>query len=424
MKILILTLGSRGDVQPFVALGVGLKKAAHEVTICTSSSFEKMIQEQGLNYAYMNDELTKLAGTQTGRSAIESASHPLSLIKTVIELSQQMKQFQRQMLEEEWQAAQGAEVIIYHPKALGGYHLAEKLNVPALMALPLPFYVPTAAFPNPLLPDLKLGKWYNKLTYKIVVLLNSLQQGIINDWRKKVLNLPDFPLFSNELVRKNGQPVPVLHAYSSHVLPEPADWPDTAITTGYWFLETSKTWQPPADLVEFLAAGPPPVYIGFGSMAGRDPARLTGIVLEALAQTGQRGILAKGWGGLEATTLPETVFQLDAVPHDWLFPQVAAVVHHGGVGTTAAGLRAGKPTIICPFFGDQPFWGRRVFELGVGPRPILQKQLTVENLTAAIQQAATNEKIQQAAANLGEKICSENGVKQAINFIHRYFKCQ
>jgi sterol 3beta-glucosyltransferase len=170
-------------------------------------------------------------------------------------------------------------------------------------------------------------------------------------------------------------------------------------------------------LVEFLVAGSPPVYVGFGSMAGRNPEKVTQIVFESLARSGQRGVIATGWGGLAVSDLPDNLFKIESIPHDWLFPQMVAVVHHGGAGTTAAGLRAGKPTVICPFFGDQPFWGRRVFELGVGPEPIPHKKLSVEKLANAIQVAVSDDDIRKRAAGLGEKIRAENGIARAVDFI-------
>ncbi len=214
--------------------------------------------------------------------------------------------------------------------------------------------------------------------------------------------------------------MPVLYSFSEHVVPRPDDWPETTVATGYWFLEQDETWQPPAALVQFLAAGPPPVYVGFGSMAGKDPARLTRIVLDALEQSGQRGLLATGWGGLAVEDLPENLFAIDSAPHDWLFPRVSAVVHHGGAGTTAAGLRAGKPTLISPFMGDQPFWGQRVCEQGVGPKPIPQKQLSADALATAIHQLTHDQDMRQRATALGQKLRAENGVARAVAWIEEH----
>jgi sterol 3beta-glucosyltransferase len=168
-----------------------------------------------------------------------------------------------------------------------------------------------------------------------------------------------------------------------------------------------------------LEEGEAPIYFGFGSMAGRNPERLTRIVIEALKYTNMRGIIASGWGGLKPDDLPKTIFTIEKAPHDWLFPRMAAVVHHGGAGTTAAGLRAGCPTIICPFFGDQPFWGQRVHALGVGSQPIPQKKLTVEKLSITIREVMTNPGIRQNAKELCEKIRKEDGIANTISIIER-----
>jgi sterol 3beta-glucosyltransferase len=175
-------------------------------------------------------------------------------------------------------------------------------------------------------------------------------------------------------------------------------------------------------LLDFLDRGAPPVYIGFGSMGSRNPEQTADLVLQAISMTGQRAILQSGWGGLSKTDLPDTVFIVDSISHSWLFPRVAAVVHHGGAGTTAAGLRAGVPTIIIPFFGDQPFWGRRVAELGVGTDPIPRKQLTSKRLAAAIHRAVNDRSIIQQAADLGEKIRAEDGITKVVNIIQKIEK--
>jgi sterol 3beta-glucosyltransferase len=410
MRIVILTAGSRGDVQPFVALGRGLKTAGHEVTLVTAGTFEKFVKDNDLQFGYLNDDLLKLKDTSEGRQALEGGGNKLALIKKV-------KPMLREMLSDAWKASQQAEVIIYHPKALGGYHIAEKLNIPAFMSIPLPIYTPTAAFPLPILPpNIRLGGWFNHQSYSLLKLVSAPYVGIINEWREQTLGLPHRKY--DELVRADGSPIPVLYSYSSHVIPRPADWPDWVTTTGYWFLDDQTNWQPPADLVRFIESGTPPIYIGFGSMAGSDPAAKAKVVLEALAQSKQRGVIAIGWGGLEITQLPENVYVLDEAPHEWLFPRMGAVVHHGGAGTTAAGLRAGKPTVICPFIGDQPFWGQRVYELGVGTKPIPQKKLTVEKLAAAICTALTDNGMHQRAEALSLKLRTEDGIGSAVDIIN------
>jgi UDP:flavonoid glycosyltransferase YjiC (YdhE family) len=202
-------------------------------------------------------------------------------------------------------------------------------------------------------------------------------------------------------------------------VPFPKDWDDFMHVTGYWFLEPPAGWEPPVDLMNFLQSGPPPIYIGFGSIPSSKPEETADLVMQALARTGQRGVLSSGWGGLKKETLPETVFMIGSMPHSWLLPQMAAVVHHGGVGTTAAGLRAGIPAIVTPFFGDQPFWAQRVYELGVGPRPIPRRRLTVERLSESIRSALSDRAMQARAASLGEFIRAENGIARAVAVIEQ-----
>jgi sterol 3beta-glucosyltransferase len=214
--------------------------------------------------------------------------------------------------------------------------------------------------------------------------------------------------------------LPLLYCYSPSIVPAASDWNNCNHVTGCWFLDREAEWQPPCELVDFLQAGPAPVYVGFGSMHSSNPQEVTEMVLQALARAKQRGILQTGRGGLSNADLPDDVFAVNSIPHDWLFPQMAAVVHHGGSGTTAAGLRAGMPTVIIPFFADQPFWGARVFELGAGPAPIPKKRLTLERLADAIRAATCDEVIRGRASALGERIRAEDGVTQAVEVLQRY----
>ncbi|WP_435011750.1 glycosyltransferase [Tundrisphaera lichenicola] len=419
MNLFLLTIGTRGDVQPFVALGRALQRLGHEVTVCTSSGFGRFVEEHGLRYAHLNNDILDLVDSEAGRKAMGGAG-PLDSLRWIVEAARLFKPIFRRALAEEWEAARGAEAIIYHPQAVGGYHIAEALGIPGIMADPLPTWVPTAAFPNLVLPDLKLGGWYNRLTYRMMpVLTRAMYGSVVTRWRREVLGLGRRPLFADELTRPDGQPMPILLGFSPSVVPRPPDWPANVEVTGYWILDEEADWEPPSGLREFLDAGPPPVFVGFGSMAGRDPARTTRIVLEALNRAGQRGVIATGWGGLGPDDAPADVFVVDSVPYDWLFPRVAAVVHHGGAGTTAAGLRAGRPSILCPFVADQPFWGRRVASLGAGPPPIPQSRLNAIDLAAAIRVAITDDRIRERAANLGDQLRGEDGAATAAALINR-----
>ncbi|MEO0683769.1 MAG: glycosyltransferase, partial [Cyanobacteria bacterium J06649_11] len=411
--------GSRGDVQPYVALGRGLKKAGHSVTICTCSSFESFITEHDLNYGYMNDDFIKLVDSEAGREAMESGGNFFSLIKTMLKLLKESKALTIEMLKDSWNAAQAAkpDIIIFHPKAMAGSHIAEKLRVPVVMAVPIPLIVPTAEYVAIGFPDLKLGGWYNKFSYVLLHKGYHTYDDVINEFRQNVLGIDKIPKSISPIQMANGKPIPVLYGYSELISPRPKDWTNTTHITGYWFLDEKDDWQPPTELIDFLEAGEKPVYIGFGSMAGRNPQRMANIVIDALQKAKVRGIIATGWGGLDAGNLPETIFKIDKAPHSWLFPRVSAVVHHGGAGTTAAGLRAGKPTIICPFLVDQFYWGEQVYALGVGSKAIPQKKLTANKLAEAILEVTTNKVIRQNAETLGQKIREEDGIKNAIAII-------
>ena len=423
MKIFMVTMGTRGDVQPFIALGQGLKRAGHEITLCTHERFRPFIEERGLAYGYMGDEILKFIGNDAVREVIDDREGVVDLARTLLKFHKQIKPMIRLMLDEEWAAVQdGVEAIIYNPRAYGGYHLAEKLGVPGIMATPFPAYVPTRDFPLFAMPGWRLGGGYNRLTYAMVPLGLASYAGMINQWRKEALDLPPRPRFDNQLKGPDGRPILGLHCYSPSVQPTPADWPESIITTGYWFLDRQEPWRPPDDLLEFLEAGPPPVYVGFGSMVGSKPEKLGRISLEALALSGQRGLMGLGWGGLKAANLPKNVFKIETAPHDWLFPRMAAVVHHGGAGTTAAGLRAGKATVTVPFIGDQFFWAKRLQELGVGPPPVPKKKLKAERLAQAIRVAVSDEEIRRRAGALGEQIRAEDGIGTAIDFIHRHLE--
>ncbi|WDP93356.1 MAG: glycosyltransferase family 1 protein [Desulfobacter sp.] len=423
MKIFIATYGSRGDVQPYVALGQGLQAAGHRVILGTSERFRDFVQDRGLEYGYMNDSLLGLLDTDQGRDLLENTRNIFHVLKQNIRLGKEIYPMQTAQMRETWEIAARwrPDFILYHPKAGAAPHIAEKLGIGCALATPIPMFVPTAEQPFIILPDLKLGGWYNRLGYGLVNSVSGLFWGKYIRELRRTLGLPRLKRF-HLLKTADGRDIPVIHAIGSAVFPRPSDWPDHAQVTGYWFLERDNNWAPPEGLQAFLRKGEPPVYIGFGSMAGRHPCRLARMAVEALQLAGVRGILATGWGGLAPGTLPETIFKIEDAPHDWLFPRMAAVVHHGGAGTTAAGLRAGRPAVIVPFFGDQPFWGRRVHRLGAGPGPIPLKKLTAGRLAAAIGQAVSDPGMGKRARDIGRKIGREEGIANAVALIEKMMR--
>jgi len=414
MKIVVLTLGTRGDVQPFMALALGLKKAGHDVMLAAGADFETFVADYGLNFIPIRARYQELFQSDEGRAGLAGDD-----LKSLNIRRRNIIRMMGNILDDSWKASQGAEAIIFHPRVMAGPHIAEKLDIPAFAAMPTPMLTPTRAFSCPGVPFPRFGKVFNRLSFAGVRFWNLFFRKPVNRWRRDVLGLPPLRGLADDMTIR-GSPVPVLYCYSPHVVPRPPDWPAHVVVTGYWFLERHDSWQPSPELLEFLEAGQPPVCVGFGSMVSRRPERLTRIVVEALSKSRQRGILATGWGGLTDVNLPDSVFGIDSAPYDWLFPRMKALVHHAGFGTVGAGLRAGKPTIGCPFYSDQPFWARIVYELGVGPKPIPQKKLSAEGLARAIEEAASNKAMQQRASKLGETIRAEDGIARAVEAVDAF----
>ena len=417
-----MTTGTRGDLEPFVALGRGLRAAGHEVIVCTHQRYRASVESAGLGYAYMNDDILELLDTPEGRAVTENQVNLFKMLMVARRLWPIMKPMQARQMTDLWHSAQQVQpdAIVYHPKA-AGLHFAEKLGVPAVLATLQPMFVPTAEAPALLFPALPLGARYNRWTYRCMEWFTKMGTGkVVRDWRRSV-GLADWN--GRSLTRGDASPVPVVHLWSPTVTPRPADWPPYAQTTGYCFPEATANYQPPPELAEFLRAGPPPIYIGFGSITGAHARRRTQMILKVLRETKTRAVLGRGWGGIDPgdeTTLPDNVILIDAVPHQWLFEHVAATIHHGGCGTTHTALRAGKPTLVCPFFADQPYWGARVAAIGAGPRPIPIAKLNAKNLRAAILQITTDEPMRAKAAAIGAAIRAEDGVGMAVRVVESH----
>ena len=417
MKITIVTIGSRGDIQPFLALGVRLSQAGHQVKLATHETFGSWIKSYGLDFAGLEGNPQEWLESEAGKQIMESANNPLEFIHLFGEAINPMID---SLMTDAWAACQGADAIISHCIVAWVQDLARKLNVPYYMAAFSPLS-PTTKYPMSLIPRKSLGGLLNYLSYPVSHLMFwQLFRSPTNKWLKSNLDIPPHPVWEYPNIRMRREQVPLLYAYSSAVLPRPDSWSKRIHITGYWYLESPSDWQAPQELLDFLAAGSPPIYIGFGSMKSRNPERLTEIALKALAKTKQRGILLTGWGGITNADLPDEVLKIDSVPHNWLFPQYAAVVHHGGAGTTAVGLRAGVPTIIVPFLGDQPFWGHRLVSLGVGTKPIPHQDLTEDQLAQAIATVVHDPAFAQRARNLSQQIKAEDGVGNGVKAIEEH----
>ncbi|HSG15027.1 MAG TPA: glycosyltransferase [Anaerolineae bacterium] len=418
MKILIITIGTRGDVQPYLALAKGLRAAGHQMWLATDNTFESFVADSGISFKAikadprqaMQEDVRKIGG------------NPVKFIRW---LNRQFKPLARDFFHDVKEAAEGMDALLFGALAFPAFHVGQGLEIPALAtylqpATPTRYFAAAAGQAPDWLPFRgQANKWITELSTFSVF---AMTKGVVDEARQELLGLPRMPW--RDYLKLNSAATPIVYGYSPHVVPVPPDWGNWLHVVGYWFLDRDEGWGPPAELANFLEAGPPPVYVGFGSMIDKGSAVVTRIVLDALAMTGRRAILLGGWGGLGAGDLPQNVLRINRAPHSWLFPQMAAVVHHGGAGTTAAALRAGVPNVIVPFFADQPFWGSRVQVLGVGPQPIPRPKLTADRLAGAIEMAATDQQMQLLAAELGQKIQAEDGVVAAVPLIERLLGAQ
>ncbi|KAI0096644.1 hypothetical protein GGR51DRAFT_542930 [Nemania sp. FL0031] len=453
-NVVIQIVGSRGDVQPFVALGQVLKNTyGHRVRVATHATFQKFVEENGLEFFSIGGDpaelmafMVKNPGLMPGMDALKSGEITkrrkgieeivMGCWRSCIETGNGLgpaPRFNRRhedfpsdaipVMGDSRHQPFVADVIIANPPSFAHIHVAEKLGVPLHLMFTMP-WSPTRAFPQPL-ANIQSSNTdpvtTNYLSYAMVEMMTWQGLGdVINRFRTKILDLEPLALIWAPGVLTRLR-IPYTYCWSPALIPKPNDWGNHIDIAGFYFLNLASSYTPDPDLAAFLAAGPPPVYIGFGSIVVDDPDGLTNMIFEAVAQTGIRALVSKGWGGLGADSMgiPESVFMLGNVPHDWLFKHVSAVCHHGGAGTTAAGIQAGKPTIVVPFFGDQPFWGSMVARAGAGPDPIPYKKLTGEGLAEAIRIALKPE-TQEKAKELGERIREERGADIGAQSFHRH----
>ncbi|KAM0324920.1 hypothetical protein ACHAQA_007886 [Verticillium albo-atrum] len=430
LNIAIHIVGSRGDVQPFIPIAQLLMAPpyGHRVRICTHPVFKDFVESNGVEFFSIGGDpealmayMVKNPGLLPSRESVKAGD----ISKRRAEMTEIINGGWRGCIE----AGNGmtrqpikaanvpdpddlflADAIIANPPSMAHIHCAEKLGIPLHMVFTMP-WSPTEAFHHPL-AAMNYGdadaKSANYLSFMVMELLTWQGLGdIINKFRMQTLHLdPISPMWGCNLLPRHR--VPFTYLWTETLIPKPDDWDSHIKITGFSFLPMANTYTPPDDLAAFLKEGPAPIYIGFGSIVVDNPQALTRLIFEAVRQAGVRAIVSKGWGGVGAGDVPPNVYLIGNCPHDWLFQRVSAVVHHGGAGTTAAGIAAGRPTVVVPFFGDQPFWGQMIARAGAGPTPVPFKAMTAESLAASITFALQPE-VQVAAQVMAEHIEEEDG---------------
>ncbi|MEO6063233.1 MAG: glycosyltransferase [Thermoflexales bacterium] len=412
--ITLLTSGTRGDVQPYVALGLGLRAAGHAVRLAAPEAFRSFVAPSGLPFAGFEGNPSELLARPDAQAALNDSGNLIRTVQASLRYARDARPVYRRMLANAWEACQGSRALLIGLPTVWGAHIAEALGIPIGWAFLQPF-ARTRAHPSALLPArMRLGGGGNALTHRIVEQAMWLPwRGIVNTWRTRVLGLRAAPLLY-PYAEMYGPNALAVYGYSPAVAPRPADWPAGHVVTGYWFWPDDMGWQPPVGLDGFLAGAPLALSLSFGTAALRDPDSMLPLVLRAVALSGMRAVVSAPPAWHAGLARSARVYPIEGAPHAWLFARVAGAVHHGGAGTTGYSLRAGLPTAVIPHATDQFYWGDRISALGAGPPLLARHALTAEVLAAALRQLAGDAPMRARAAAIGEAIRAEDGVARAV----------
>lgn len=416
-RVVIAAFGTRGDVAPLTGLGVRLRdQLGAEVIIAAQRPYENLVTAAGLTYRLLPGDIeTDTRASSYGQAVVDGARMRPS--KGVLA---QMRNELTGVGEAFASAATDADLLLLEGPvgSLLGFHVAESLGVPSMGV----FFQPVSAtgeFAPPPLTARSFGRSGNRLAWRLGDLGEKVYTPLVDDLRKR-LGLPAESRRSYQ--RRRAASWPILYGFSEHVLAKPTDWRDGLTVTGYWWPTDPPNWQPPPEVVEFIQVGPAPVFIGLGSTATGKSEQISAVVVKALCQAGVRGIIQSGWAGLHGEG--RNILTVGDLPHAWLFPQMAAIVHHGGAGTTAAALRAGVPSVPVTGIMDQPFWARRLHSLGAAPAPLRRAELTADGLTAALLQALSDPRHSQRAQSISRLLVGEDGAGTATDTVATYLHHQ
>ncbi|MBL8077495.1 MAG: glycosyltransferase family 1 protein [Anaerolineales bacterium] len=415
--IVFLTSGTRGDVQPVSYLARAMQDKGHSVRVAAPLNFQEIVEAQSVPFVPLKGNPSDLLTAPGAQSALTFNNSPLQGIKSALEYLKAAKPVYAEMIQNAWLASQDASALVIGLPTIWGSSLAEKLGIPCIGAFLQPV-TSTNEFPSPLLPTtLKLGRGYNKLTYWLISQSVHLPwMGVINKWRKESLGLNSLPFFCSYFEKMNA----ILYGFSERVLPRPNDWGERNFITGYWSAPDS-SYSPSDELKSFLAVNEKPFFFGFGSPGMHDPQALFELLITAIEKTGIRAVISLP-KDINAVIQSKNIFlQKETIPHRWLFPQMAGIIHHGGAGTTAEALKSGVPSFVTPLAVDQFFWGERVYQLGVGPRAVPQRELTGKNLVNALNEMK-GKVMKENAKKLGKELRTENGIAEAARILETLLK--
>lgn len=419
MRIAIFTLGSRGDVQPYVALAKQAVNIGHSVVICTGKTFKKFIIENDIAFAEAESDLMAMLQTKEGQDVFNNGMK--HIFKTMKYMKEVVNPAYRKTLDQFWEAAQGADVILYHPKAFGAADMAMALGIPCISIPPVPITAPISEFPNlAISPTKNLGSIINKFTYRMMAKAESASIKELNDFREKTLHLPKRKsgLYT---YRMNGKDIPIIYPISNALFADVKSWKDKVYLPGFFYLDTGSQALDKR-VRDFINQGSAPIVISFSSMPLKDPLAFKDKLVSALMQTDNRAIVLTGISGMVFGD-DDPILAVEQAPHALLFPLAKGIVHHGGVGTMATALKSGRPQLIIPFSVDQPFWANRLYTMGYALKPLREKSLTTQDFIRSFLDMEKAENIA-AASKIKKLIEMENGTANAIQYIERICKME
>ena len=412
MRAVLLTYGSRGDVEPFVALACGLRQAGHAVLLACPATLRGLAEAHGLAILPLPGNPRELV-----RGLVQDAG--LNVPAMVRSVSRYVLPLGASVFQTLLDGIPRADLVVHSfLMTHAGHEIAQRLGAAQASAQLFPVFAATRCFAAPTFPEAPLGGAYRRLTHQLTEAV--FRRGSELLFRRVRRLHPELPRLTGWPFDRRMRPAtPLLMAYSPSVLTPPSDWPPRVHVTGYWFSPPSPGWSPDPDLCSFLEAGTPPIYVGIGSSLPAQPA-LAGRLLEAIGRLELRAVLDRGWGDFWPPNLPTGCRLVEDIPHAWLLPRVSMAVHHGGAGTSGAVLRAGLPSVVLPFTADQPFWARQLARLGAAPPPLSPLRASADDLTDSMQLALHDTALRARAAALGTAVRAEDGVAWAVALLEEH----
>ncbi len=405
MRIALLTLGTRGDIQPFAGLGKALKQRGHTVTVSTAANFSSFIQSYNLDFVPVDADFQEILNSEEGKKMM---SNPFSARKHLDRLIYPMM---KDAMTKFYNVSRQNDIVLYHVKAMADYY-ADGLNVKLIRTNVVPAIQPTTEFINPIISFLNLPRFLNKVSYKLTDLGIKMMSKPINNFRQSI----------GIKGKYKKQNLPSIYGLSSYFLPRPKDYPSNSYFTGFWFDNSDTALD--TDVIRFIDDGKPPLLLTLGSMPFRSKIDLVKVLNRITSELKVRIILVKGWGlnDTEQIEKNQNIKEIGNAPYDKLIPHIRAAIHNAGNGNAAECIRAGKPFLTCPVLyplGDQHFWGTVAFKKGLSLKPLTLKKANENNFMSAVKELLHNEKLYQNSRQMMDNLKMENGVAAAIDIIER-----